>query len=78
MTPEQEKKLDSISEHVSEIRASLFGVQGQGGLHHRVSALEAKSDEMTAFKAKLLGVVAGVSGIASFAATKIAHLIDSK
>jgi hypothetical protein len=75
VTPDQERKLDDLLIHVGQIRASLFGVEGQGGLHERVKSLEAHKDQMTVFKAKLIGVVAGVSGVASFAATKLAHLM---
>lgn len=67
--------MDEIAEDTAQIRAALFGVEGQGGLHERVKSLEAHKEQMTIFKAKLLGVVAGVSGLASFTATKLAHLI---
>ncbi len=70
MTPEQERKIDAMAEQVGAIHTTLFGVEGQGGIHRRVERLEGHREEMSAFKAKLLGMVTAASFLASAAGSK--------
>lgn len=70
MTQEQEQKLDLMAEKVGQIHTTLFGAEGQGGIHRRVEKLESHREEMTAFKAKLLGMVTAASFLASAAGSK--------
>lgn len=70
MTEEQEKKLDGVAEKVGQIHTTLFGVEGQGGINRRVERLEVHREEMTAFKAKMLGMVTAASFLASAAGSK--------
>lgn len=70
MTPEQERKLDVVADKVGAIHTTLFGAEGQGGLHRRVEFLEKHKDEINAFKAKLLGMVTVVCFLASAAGSK--------
>ena len=76
MTPEQENELRDIRTMVTQIHGQMFGVNGHGSLLDRVDRLETRSEEMTTFKAKLLGVVGGVSLVASAIGSKLAHLLD--
>ena len=70
MTPEQERKLDGVADKVGAIHTTLFGTEGQGGLHRRVETLERHREEITTFKAKLLGMVTVVCFLASAAGSK--------
>ncbi len=70
MTQEQERKLDTVAEQVGAIHTTLFGVEGQGGIHRRVERLESHREEMTTFKAKMLGMVTAASFLASAAGSK--------
>lgn len=71
MSPEQERKLDGVAEKVGAIHTTLFGAEGQGGIHRRVEVLEKHKEEINTFKAKLLGMVTIVCFFASLAGTKI-------
>jgi hypothetical protein len=78
MSPEQERKLDGVAEKVGAIHTTIFGTEGQGGLHRRIEKLESHKEEINTFKAKLLGMVTGASLLASFAGTKIAALFKTQ
>ena len=78
MTPEQEQRLEEIGTKVTQIHGQLFGVNGHGSLLERVERLELHSQGVNVFKAKLLGVVSGLSVIGSAIGAKIAHLLDPK
>jgi hypothetical protein len=71
MTPEQERKLDGVADKVGAIHTTLFGAEGQGGIHRRVERLEQHREEITVFKAKLLGMVTAVSFFGSLAGSKL-------
>jgi hypothetical protein len=78
MTPEEAQRLEEISTKVTQIHGHLFGVNGHGSwlevMDIRVNKLEGKSEELSAFKLKLLAVVGAVSFIASGIGSKIATL----
>lgn len=71
MTPEQERKLDGVAEKVGAIHTTLFGAEGQGGIHRRVEMLEKHKEEINTFKAKLLGMVTIVCFLASLLGSKV-------
>ncbi len=73
MTQEQEHKLDKVAEQVEQMHTTLFGVEGQGGIHRRVERLEAHREEMKGIMAKVFGALIIIGSIASFIGAKIAH-----
>lgn len=73
MTQEQERKLDLMVEQVGAIHTTLFGVEGQGGIHRRVEKLEEHREEIKGVIAKLFGALIVIGGVASFLGSKIAH-----
>ena len=79
MTTEQEqqvvRQISDIQAKLTEIHATIFGVEGQGGLHRRIEKLEGHRDEINIFKAKMLGAVTVASAVASFLGVKIAAIL---
>ncbi len=73
MTEEQERKLDKVAYEVGQIHTTLFGVEGQGGIHRRVERLELHREEMKGIMAKVFGALIVIGSIASFIGAKIAH-----
>lgn len=84
MTEEQERKIDTIANKVSEIHHTMFGVEGQGGIirEHRefrdhtngqIAELRRHRDEMKTIMAKIFGALIVIGSIASFLGAKIAH-----
>lgn len=61
MTPEQEAKMDRLLEQQGKVHYTLFGAEGEGGLVRDVKALKAHREDILAFKAKMLGMVTGLS-----------------
>ena len=82
MTPEQEERLDEIGTKVTQIHGHLFGINGHSSwveiVDERVTRLESKSEELSAFKVKLMAVVGAVSFVASGIGAKVAHFFESK
>lgn len=77
---------EDTNRKVGEMHTTIFGAQGQGGLirdHKEFKALTEKEleglkkhkEEINLFKAKMLGMVGGVSLLASFLGSKIASAI---
>lgn len=73
MTQEQEHKLDKVAEQVGQMHTTLFGVEGQGGIHRRVERLEEHREEMKGIMAKVFGALIVIGSIASFLGAKLAH-----
>lgn len=73
MTEEQERKLDKVAELVGQMHTTLFGVEGQGGIHRRVERLEEHREEMKGVMAKVFGALIVIGSVASFIGAKIAH-----
>ena len=80
MTPEQEQRMEEIATKVTQIHGHLFGINGHGSwlenVESRVTRLELHKEEVNSFKAKLIGVVGGISLVGSAVGAKISHLFE--
>jgi|GEM_PF-2413365 len=63
------RKIEELTRKVDEIRTSLFGAEGHGGLHSWVSDLHTRvtrlEGDYNVSKGKLIGICIGVSGFIS-------------
>lgn len=73
MTEEQERKIDTIAEKVSQIHHTMFGVEGQGGVLRDITELKKHRDEMKGLMAKIFGALIVIGSVASFLGAKVAH-----
>lgn len=64
-------------EKVGQIHTTVFGVEGQGGLVREVAELKKHKEEMTTFKAKLLGMVTAASALAAFVGGKLSSFFTT-
>lgn len=74
MTPDELKEIRTMGRQINDIHAVLFGVEGQGGLHRQVQEHEKAISNFKQDKARVLGIVAGVSVIISLIGAKIMSL----
>lgn len=72
---ELKETLQDTHNKVSQIHTTVFGAEGQGGVLRDVAELKKHREEMTVFKAKLLGMVLAASAFASFIGSKLSTLI---
>lgn len=72
MTPQQEHKLDKLIECYERTHFTLYGVEGDGGLVKDVRVLQKHKEDISMFKAKLIGIVTGVSIMGSVVGSKLA------
>lgn len=75
MAVEESTKLGRIDQRVGEIHAALFGVEGQGGLHRRVEAVEKDVEALKSFHAKTIGIAAAVTSAVTLFGGKLLGLI---
>jgi len=73
------EKLDAMNKKIDEVKVSLFGVEGHGGLHKWVSDINARVSALEAdyniSKGRLVGVCVGVSSFISIVTFLVTYFV---
>lgn len=69
--PFDKTKFDRMTQQIDQIHTTIFGAEGQGGLHRRVDVCESRLDSLRLHTAKTAGWIAAVAAGISFAGAKI-------
>lgn len=56
-----DERRDRMERQISEIHTTVFGVDGQGGLHRWLEKVDKDVDDLKTQKHKALGVIAGLT-----------------